>query len=340
VDAVNLMTVHAAKGLEFPIVFLVHLARGTGNRRDPVRVTSVSGAEPSSVAVGDYLSDADEDSAAREREETKRLLYVAMTRARDRLYLGSVMKDGTLQPARGSLAEVLPSTLQQLFAEALASDSGVTWRASSGKAHRFRICTVGDDLPVSAATTPPDRADDLDQLSVTSPRPRTILDAVGIESASPVYDTTVESHRLVGTLVHRLLQRQGVAGSTAAGSLDASLRALLRADEQVDVADMDEVLRRAAEAYLTVSCRDDVREVCGAAKQFHEMPFTMRDESGRVLRGTIDCLVQREDGSFAVLEFKTGRPRPEHHAQLELYKRAAERMFPGARVDGLLVYPE
>jgi ATP-dependent exoDNAse (exonuclease V) beta subunit len=227
-----------------------------------------------------------------------------------------------------------------MFAEALAADSDVTWRASSGRAHQFRICRVGDDLPVSAATTPLERVDDLDQLSVTSPVPHTVLDAVGIESPSPVYDTTVESHRLVGTLVHRLLQRRGAAVSTEVGSLDASVRALLRADEQLDVADLDAIVRRAAEAYLAVSCRDDVREVCGVAKQFHEMPFTMRDESGRVLRGTIDCLVQREDGSFAVLEFKTGRPRPEHRAQLELYKRAAERMFPGARIDGLLVYPE
>ena len=51
-----------------------------------------------SVAVGDFRSDADEDDAAKEREETKRLLYVALTRARDRLYLGSVLKEGRLQP--------------------------------------------------------------------------------------------------------------------------------------------------------------------------------------------------------------------------------------------------
>ena len=100
-DAVNLMTVHASKGLEFPVVFLVNLARGTGNYRDPIRVSANPGGDDVSVAVGDFRSDADEDDGAKEREETKRLLYVALTRARDRLYLGSALKDGTLQPGRG-----------------------------------------------------------------------------------------------------------------------------------------------------------------------------------------------------------------------------------------------
>jgi ATP-dependent helicase/nuclease subunit A len=125
IDAVSLMTVHASKGLEFPIVFVVNLGRGTGGVRAPIRVAG--GGEPS-VAIADYQSEADEDALAREREETKRLLYVALTRARDRLYMSATVQDGVFRPGRGSLGEVMPATMKVLFVQATAADAAaVTW---------------------------------------------------------------------------------------------------------------------------------------------------------------------------------------------------------------------
>jgi ATP-dependent exoDNAse (exonuclease V) beta subunit len=138
VDAVSLMTVHAAKGLEFPIVFVVNLGRGTGGVRPPIRVSTVAGGEPS-VAIADYQSEADEDGAGREREETKRLLYVALTRARDRLYLSGTVAENGFRPGRGSLGEVLPQPLKWLIADAAAArDETVAWSGPGGS-HRFRI---------------------------------------------------------------------------------------------------------------------------------------------------------------------------------------------------------
>jgi ATP-dependent helicase/nuclease subunit A len=120
IDAVSLMTVHAAKGLEFPIVFVVNMNRGTGGFRPPIRIADVSGGE-ASVAIADYQSEADEDAQARDREESKRLLYVALTRARDRLYLSTTLKDGGVRMGRGSLGEVLPKFVRDMFNAARAA---------------------------------------------------------------------------------------------------------------------------------------------------------------------------------------------------------------------------
>jgi len=109
-DAVSLMTVHAAKGLEFPIVFVVNMGRGTGGVRAPIRVSDA--ADEASVAIADYQSEADEDARARDREETKRLLYVALTRARDRLYLSATVAGGVCRTGPGSLGEVLPASIK------------------------------------------------------------------------------------------------------------------------------------------------------------------------------------------------------------------------------------
>jgi ATP-dependent helicase/nuclease subunit A len=122
-DAVSLMTVHAAKGLEFPILFIVNMNRGTGTGRAPIRVAADARGEPA-VAIADYQSEADEDSAAKDREETKRLLYVALTRARDRLYLSASVSAGVIRPTKGSLGEVLPGFVRDFFAQASAKTDG------------------------------------------------------------------------------------------------------------------------------------------------------------------------------------------------------------------------
>jgi ATP-dependent helicase/nuclease subunit A len=354
-DAVNLMTVHAAKGLEFPVVFVVNLARGSGNRRDPVRLTADPSGTGGSVAVGDFQSEADDDHAAREREETKRLLYVALTRARDRLYLGSVLKDGVVAPGRGSLAEVLPPSLLALFS---ARGAAVEWTGAAGRVHHFAV--RGPDNTAEAPEPSPDISpaapmlsgtdavvDDFGPLESDARSPMTVGGLMAASQPDPLATAAFRSSdRMVGTLVHRMLHRHGFDGApgTPAGTSDnvmKRMRKLMR-PEEIGEANAErpaaEIVRAAVDAYDAICRRPDVRALY-AGQRWHEVPFTMRIE-GTPTRGTIDCLVQSAPGRISVLEFKTGRPRPEHAVQLDVYQRAAQRLFPSALIEGRLIYPD
>jgi len=78
VDAVSVLTVHKAKGLEFPVVFLVGLVAGrfpSSGRRDPIELPPGLADEPDAPSGDVHL------------QEERRLFYVAMTRARDELVL-------------------------------------------------------------------------------------------------------------------------------------------------------------------------------------------------------------------------------------------------------------
>jgi ATP-dependent exoDNAse (exonuclease V) beta subunit len=98
-DAVRLMTIHRAKGLEFEVVCVADLGRGPRWRADLIRVGRDGrfGLRLSEPGTGkresalDYRALGEERQAA-EAEEERRLFYVAMTRARERLILSGAAK--------------------------------------------------------------------------------------------------------------------------------------------------------------------------------------------------------------------------------------------------------
>jgi ATP-dependent helicase/nuclease subunit A len=341
VDAVNLMTVHASKGLEFPVVFVVNIGRGSGGGREPVRVVAgaaTDGAEPA-VGIGEHDSDADEDAEVRETEESKRLLYVALTRARDRLYLAGVHDaGGRLATARGSLARHLPESLIAVSGDAAARpDVGWTGPASS---HVFRVVPRPGPEPVrwSAAPAPVVAVDhDVGPLAPDGVVRTVVSRDLAADRTAGAVPLAPEggdgSSAMLGTLVHALLARAYASGARDAGALRVQAsRLALGVAGAIDPAVRDRAVAMVGQLLVDPA----LAAPPGATVQF-EVPYSRRLADGRVERGAIDLLIVAED-SVRIIELKTGRPDAAHSDQLEAYVAAVRVAYPARVVEGRIVY--
>ena len=360
-DAVHLMTVHAAKGLEFPVVFLVDLGRGTGAHAPAVRVVTGRAESPPSVTVWPYRSEADEDERWRDLEETKRLLYVASTRARDRLYLSTVLSDGRAVFNRGSFGEVLPDGFARVFEAAAAPDADVVqWRGPTGHVHELGALTpslaenVRESRPADGgheheATVRVDLTPVRDTRAVAR---HAVTTAVGLDADAgawisgddPTQGDEPEHGRLSGQVVHQLLQRflgHTVPDPVIIAYASAQLRSALPLQSDA----IEQIAYQSLSVYRRF-CEDPDLGALDGREYLFEVPYSFCDRSpmspsgsAEILTGTIDCLSRSRDNRVTVLEFKTGAPRPEHRRQLESYVAAARVMFPHAHINGRLVYP-
>ncbi len=111
-NVVRITTIHGAKGLQWPIVFVGTLSWDVSSKGNILFQESLDPREG-------YRTTLMEDALAKEKriEEQKRLLYVAMTRARDLLLL----------PIPLGTSRNLRSNVSQFILQALGMDRGMTW---------------------------------------------------------------------------------------------------------------------------------------------------------------------------------------------------------------------
>ena len=171
-EAVRLMTIHRAKGLEFPVVAVADLGRPGGSGRSPLLVSRDGrvGLRLATLGGGgrvdalDYRLLADEQAAA-EDEEERRLLYVAMTRAEEKLILsGGVDFERMPSPRPGGapIAWLLPALLDrpgEVAADLKAQEpAGLivrrTWEGRPADT-RVLVATAGSAVPSPPAVPDP-----------------------------------------------------------------------------------------------------------------------------------------------------------------------------------------
>lgn len=339
---VRVMTVHGSKGLQAPIVIL---ADATGNPASP-RGTRLDLTDPHAPErtiplpalrreerVGRI---ADEHARAQQEEEQEhwRLLYVAMTRAEEALFIGGALGSREKEPAQNSWY----ARLRALFGpDDWVEDPLWTARLEWGETAASVPVTTGaeqlplvEPLPRWLAGPPP-----------SEPRPPRPLapSALGEDvSADPPFPSgagSVAARR--GVLIHKLLER--LPEVAPADRLAAASRWLARHAPEFDEGARQELVRSALDVLGEVAW-GDIFSPTGLA----EVPIAAL-VGGRVVAGTIDRLLIAPD-RIRIVDFKTARRPPAGLddvpvailRQMAAYAAALEATYPGRAVEAALLY--
>ena len=372
-NEVRVMTVHGAKGLEAPIVFLPDTCTTRSARPANGLLVLEDAVRPSTVpppflwpVKGTSKVGAVQQAKARiadaETEERNRLLYVALTRARDRLYVAGF--EGLRAPPDNCWYNIIRNGLEGHLQEAKTADGRVVWRLASNQTtkpepakSRGAVYAASVPLPAWAKTKAP-REPMLTMPLVPSrlaPLEMEAEDAVPATPAkrrppeppilSPV--ALAEDGRFLrGTLTHALLEHLPNFPSKnwrgAAEAFLASRAAQLSAQVRKDIAtETLAVLEDAALAPLFGAGSRAEVTIAAEVAHPHRPGDLMR------LTGKIDRLVHTGD-SVLIVDYKTNRPPPADQAQvpeayllqLAAYRLGVARIFPGVPVRGAILWTD
>lgn len=312
--AVTLMTIHKAKGLEFPLVAVVDAGRPWGRKDLHWLQTEDEQGRPTLSYIGrdedrpidDPLFDELLASAARQiSEECFRLLYVALTRARQYLLITGHQPDRRVGLAETVLYEPLRQALESSKAGRTVSDMKVG-------SHQLRGWAT-DGFETITLATPVERVATSTAISV-APRPD-LPREMRVVSPSR-HETTA---RLSGASTLAVLPWGESATATAVGTyLHAAMEALVL-DQPFDrasrwqqlapasaqasdlVHEVDEVLSRAVNDKVWNELK------ASALRLETELPLVHQADPHTLVRGTLDLLVELPGRRLLVIDYKATR---------------------------------
>ena len=317
--AVQIMTVHRAKGLEFPIVALGDISRQPRGRDGLLVVAGQVGWQlplpPGEKQRAVFYEALKRQESRKEEAEEKRLLYVAATRAQDYLLLSGVADDkGWLHLLARAISldencfdKEADETVQSAYtlpissAPALCTLIGADWTPVDPMAvkqtAKVRTPLFYPDMLAKIAI----EEDDLDEkgkAAETKPEQR-----VWRVLAPPEEKRAWAPAWVVGALIHRAIEIERFPDDPRFDAwLRASARGLGLSDERM----LSDALRRARRVLSHFQKSAFWQELLSADLRLHEIPYAYTPADVRIDRGAID-IAWRQDGRWHLADFKTDR---------------------------------
>lgn len=329
-DALQLMTIHKSKGLEFPWVILADAGRRANVKKDRWLVVGDwlaihSDREDYSSLLSRYLKKQEEEM---EEAENRRLLYVALTRAKDKLVVsGHFSQTREKYTVNGWLKEILnlldlepnllvenpPAQPLQLPGEELL---GIQLRKEMVEFPATVIAEVQEqfismrnflsDLQSGEVVHAEEKKEQID------------LDLFEESDKFPLW---------VGKLLHHAIQRWEFRDA------EALQQFLERSVIQLGILDESQrknVIQRSKLFMQRLQEHPIYEEISQAIRRYHEVPYELKDEPQNE-RGRLDVLYQTERG-WKIVDFKTDHlrsltdleeeRREEYRAQLLRYQNS------------------
>ncbi|MEJ0011456.1 MAG: double-strand break repair helicase AddA [Bauldia sp.] len=344
-DEVRVMTVHGAKGLEADVVFLVDNGMDPAPASHDLRVLPLD-ADPDPLDPGPVvwnrsisqmpgaIAERIRAERVRTEEEYRRLLYVGMTRARDRLYVVGIVKKPVKEEKDNRWHALVRRALEPEWQETKNERGEIEyeWRAPAS----VTPAEIVPASPLARLELPPWTGTNAPAAPRAALRlaPSSALAPVPVVRARREADTSLALER--GRLVHRLLQslpdvpveRRAEIGTryldSAADEWKPEDRARLLAEVMAVIADP-----AFAEAFAPGS-RAEV-EIAGRL-------------GDRIVSGRIDRLAVT-DRRVLIVDYKTNRPVPAeapdaYVGQLAVYRAVLGRLYPGKAVAAALVWTD
>jgi len=371
-DAVRIMTIHAAKGLEFPIVIVPDLQRPFQSDDEPyidaaLGVGLARGSAPFAAPLSEYLREQARRQAAAEEQ---RILYVACTRARDRLLLSA----GTGR--RGEcwldwLEECCEDQGQTLETDALRFDCVTSHYDGSGTVDESHplVVPVTRALrppPGSGLTRAPSRRDvrlDIAPLHdgsrgeiFSASRIRTYVECpakyffryvLGVPSGKGPFAPEAGGEfsdgeypaELRGRVFHSVMENADDLNKGGSVEVDSAVRGSLEREAPFTADAYPSLVSDVASLVRGVLGSRSWADISAGGEARTEFSISAA-LGGDFITGTIDRLYRAQDGLWTVLDYKTDRIGPSelegradaYWAQLNFYALMVRRLCDAPRV--------
>ena len=318
-DAVRIMSIHRAKGLEFPVVVLVDALAGVNRRSGPpAQVHQDWATGLAGIRIDDLwsLPGVFLQAKRREREayEQRRLLYVAMTRPRQQLVVsfaerGQPDRDSMVsmigEATGGDLAHADPPAVTcgmgEMAVEVVEEDPGADERGDRPPApppdaadwswyedlwaRRRSDCEARRQTPIFLTPTRLKAAGEAAEAAEAR------LRAGGLER-----DTAL----ILGELAHQVLEHWDFQTQRVEEDLDG---AIARHAPELPAAQHRVVVRELKAIWATLTGSPVYQELRGARILGREIPFVLPWD-GQIMEGVIDLVYERQ-GQLYVADYKT-----------------------------------